>query len=51
MLADRIAAEENASEEIAAGRDFRKFGRKPGRVPANRSGIPPFIYGAKVKVK
>jgi hypothetical protein len=39
------------SEQIAAGRDFRKFGRKPGRLPANRSGIPPFIYAAKVKVK
>jgi hypothetical protein len=39
------------SEEIAAGRDSQKFERKSGRLPANRSGILPFIYVAKVKVK
>jgi hypothetical protein len=41
----------NPSEEIAAGLDFRRIGRKPGRLPVHRSGIPPFIYVAKVKVK
>jgi hypothetical protein len=44
-------AEENTLGRNAAGRDSQRFEREPGRLPANRSGIPPFIYAAKVKVK